>query len=271
MVEPPVEELKIAIIGGGPAGMEAALISAGRGHDVTLYEKDDVLGGQLNYSEIVSFKWPLRDFKNYLVRQINKSSVKVLLNTEATGEMLDKERYDVVLAALGSEPIVPPIPGVDGKNVFYAVDVYGKENLLADDIVVIGGGEVGVETGMHLAEKGYKVTLLEMQARLAPEATPVHYYSMFMEAVNKQKNFRYILNARCTGINKNGVDYLDDDGNGHEITAGCVVIAVGMKSRIDKTMELSSAGNSFYMIGDCKKAGNVQKAMRSAFSIASMI
>jgi 2,4-dienoyl-CoA reductase-like NADH-dependent reductase (Old Yellow Enzyme family)/thioredoxin reductase len=271
MVEPPAKKMKIAVVGGGPAGMEAALIAAGRGHSVTLYEKNGILGGQLNHTEAVSFKWPLRDFKNYLVRQINKSSVNVRLSTEANAEMLDRERYEVVFAALGADPIVPFIPGVDGKDVVYAPDVYGREDSLADDVAVIGGGEIGVETGMHLAEKGHRVTLLEMQDRLAPEATPVHYYTMFMEAVNKHKNLKYILNARCTGIGRNKVAYTNVDGAWHEIKAGSVVIAVGMKARINKAMELSTAGNSFYMIGDCYKAGNVQKAMRSAFSIASML
>ena len=271
MVAPPVKKMNIAVIGGGPAGMEAALVAAGRGHNVTLYEKNGSLGGQLNHTDVVGFKWPLRDFKNYLIRQIKKSPVKVRLNTDATVEMLNGEGYNVVLAALGADPIIPPIPGADNKNVVYAVDVYGKEDSLAGDIVIIGGGEIGVETGMHLTEKGHKVTLLEMQGRLAPEATPVHYYSMFMEAVNKHKNLKYVLNARCTGIDGNKVNYIDKGGSGHEIKAGSAVIAVGMKSRIDKAMELSAAGNIFYMIGDCKKVGNVQKSMRSAFSIASMI
>jgi pyruvate/2-oxoglutarate dehydrogenase complex dihydrolipoamide dehydrogenase (E3) component len=213
----------------------------------------------------------LRDFKNYLIRQIEKSPVVVKLNTEATVEMLDSNRYDVVLAALGAEPIVPPIPGVENKNVVYAADVYGKEDTLEKDVVIIGGGEIGLETGLHLAEIGHRVTLLEMQARLAAQATPVHYYSMFMEAVNKQKNLKCILEATCVRIDKDAVTYIDTEGARHEIKAGSVVVAVGMKARIGRAMELSAAGNTFYMIGDCNKAGNVQKAMRSAFSIASMI
>jgi 2,4-dienoyl-CoA reductase-like NADH-dependent reductase (Old Yellow Enzyme family)/thioredoxin reductase len=271
MVQPMSKKIKVAVVGGGPAGMEAGLIAAGRGHDVTLYEKQGFLGGQLNHTDGVSFKWPLRDFKNYLVRQIKKSSVKVRLNTEATSWMLDEEGYDVVLAALGADPVVPSIPGTDNGNVTYAADIYGREDSLAADVVVIGGGEIGVEAGMHLAEKGHRVTLLEMQGRLAPEATPVHYYSMFMEAVNKQKGLKYILNAVCTGIYDDKVAYEDAEGAGHEIKAGSVVIAVGMKSRIDRAMSLSSAGKSFYIIGDCNRVGNVQKAMRSAFSIASML
>ncbi len=271
MIDPPEKRMRLAVVGGGPAGMEAALVAAERGHDVTLYEKSGVLGGQLNHTDNVAFKWPLRNFKNYLIRQIEKSNIKVFLNTETTAEMLNSKNYDAVLAAVGSEPAVPPIPGVDIKNVVFAIDVYGNEDSLKDDVVIIGGGEVGVETGMHLADRGHRVILLEMQGKLAPDTAPLHYYNMLMEECNKQKNLSCILKAKCTEIGKEKVSYTDAVGAKHEIKAGSVVIAAGMKPRTDQAMRLSGAGNIFYLIGDCNMVGNVQKAMRSAFSIASMI
>lgn len=271
VIDPPSGKKKIAVAGGGPAGMKAALVAAERGHDVSLYEKSGRLGGQLNHADDISFKWPIRDFKNYLVRQLEKSNVNIYLNTEATAEMLDSEDYDVVLAALGSEPIIPPIPGGESENVVLAPDVYGKEASLADDIVIIGGGEIGIETGLHLAEKGHRVMLLEMQDKLAPEAPPLHYRSVLLEACNDQKNFSYLLNARCNEIGTDKVVYTDANGDRQEFMAGSVVIAAGMKPRIDQAMRLSGAGNIFYLLGDCNEVGSVQKAMRSAYSIASTI
>jgi len=271
MIEPPITRKKVAIIGGGPAGMEAALVSAGRGHQVTLYEKSNALGGLLKTSDNVPFKWTLKEFKDYLVRQINKSGVKVCLNTEATPEMLKAEEYDAVLAAVGSEPVVPPIPGIKGKNVIFAPDVYGNESALAKNVVVIGGGEVGVETGMHLAETGHQVTLLEMLNILAPEATPVHYYSMFREAWEKLPDFKYILQARCTAISRDGVTYVDADRKEHTVKADSVVVAAGMKPKNDLALQFYGTGDQFFIIGDCNIAGNVQKVMRSAFSTASAL
>ncbi|MFH1032542.1 MAG: FAD-dependent oxidoreductase [Chloroflexota bacterium] len=271
MTEPPTDKKHVAIVGGGPAGIEAALIAAGRGHRVTLYEKSDALGGLLKTTEDVSFKWPQRDFKNYLIRQIEKANVKVLLNTEATPEILKKEEYDALIAAVGAEPIVPPIPGVKGKNVVFAQDVYGNEDTLTEKVVVIGGGEVGVETGMHLAEKGHKVTLLEMQDTLAPTAPRTHFYSMFKAAWEKQPNLKCIVKARCKSITAKAVTYIDADGKEQTIEAGSVVIAAGMKPKNDLALKFTGAADRFFIIGDCNVAGNVQKAMRSAFSTASLM
>lgn len=272
MVAPATRKKKVAVIGGGPAGMEAALVAADRGHEVMLYEKSDALGGLLKTTDGVSFKWPQRDFKNYLVRQVGKAkNIKILLNTEATPEMLKKEKYDTVIVAIGSEPIVPQFPGADSKNVITAKDVYGNEDTLAKNVVIIGGGEVGVETGIHLAEKGREVTVLEMTDMLARDAVPIHYYSMFREAWEKLPNFKYILKARCNGIADNRVTYMDDGGNEHAMEAGSVVLSVGMKPKDEPGMRFYGAADRFFMIGDCDVAGNVQKAMRSAFSTASMI
>ena len=250
--------------------MEAALIAVSRGHQVTLYEKSDALGGLIKTADKVSFKWPLKEFKDYIIRQIGRSDVKVHLNTEVTPEMLKKEEYDEVLAAVGSEPIVPPIPGVDSENVVFAKDVYGNEDALAENVVIIGGGEIGVETGMHLAEKGHRVTVLEMLNMLAPDATPIHYYTMFREAWEKLENFKYNLNARCNCIEVDKVTYIDADGKEHTIEAGSVVIAVGMKPKNDLALEFYGAGGKFSMIGDCLRTADMGRAMRSAFSTASL-
>ena len=153
----------------------------------------------------------------------------------------------------------------------FAQDVYGHEDALAEEVVIVGGGEVGIKTGMHLAEKGHRVTLLEMGEKLAPNAPPAHFYNMFRDAWERQPNLRCIVKARCTSIGANKVTYTDAEGAEHAIEAGSVVIAAGVKPVNDLALEFHAAADRFFMIGDCNVAGNVQKALRSAFSIASTL
>ncbi len=272
MIPPEGPSKSVAVIGGGPAGMQAALNALGRGHNVTLYEKSDKLGGLLKCADKVKFKWTILAYKNFLIRRIEKSKVRLFLNTEATPQIINNEHYDVVIAAVGSEPLFPPIPGIDRENVVFAVDVYGGAySVPTDTVVVIGGGEIGVETGMLLAQQGKKVTLLEMRERLAMDATPVHYYSMFMEAWQKESNLTPIVRATCTGIGKDCVTYRDADGAERTVKAGTVVIAAGMKPKTDEALKFAASGSLFKMIGDCNQVGNVQKCTRSAFGIVSSL
>jgi 2,4-dienoyl-CoA reductase-like NADH-dependent reductase (Old Yellow Enzyme family)/thioredoxin reductase len=262
---------KVAVIGSGPAGMEAALIASGRGHDVTLYEKEPEMGGLLKRISNISHKWPHRDFMNYLIRKIGESNVKVLLNTEATKDLLEKENYDAILAAMGADPIVPPIPGVDGGNVLTGVSILGNEELVKGDVVIIGGGEVGVDTGLHIAKLGHKVTVLEMENMLARTAVPIHFYSVLMDMCRDEQNLHSILNARCTGIYPDKVVYADKDGKDHEIKTDTVVLCVGMAPKHNEALNLNVTGVKLSLIGDCYRASDIQRAMRSAYGTAVIV
>lgn len=261
---------KVAVIGGGVSGMEAAQVAAERGHSVTLFEKTDRLGGLLNHVDDVKFKWPLRDFRDFMVRKtLENPRISVRYRTEPTVEELEAEQFQVVLAAVGSRPIIPRIPGVDKALVMPAIDVYQPERQVGESVVVIGGGDIGTETGLYLAQKGHKVTILEMKDMLAAESYRVHYYTMMMSACANEPNFCYVLNATCTGIDDTGVSYRDKDGNIQRIDCDTVVIAAGMRARQDEAMAYSAAGDMFRLIGDCNKVGSVMSCMRSAHATAS--
>ena len=271
MTVPPEEKKKIAVLGGGPAGMSEAIWLADRGHDVTIYKKTDHLGGLLDVTRNVDFKWTLQNFKNYLIRQVGRRNITVKLNCAPTHHELIAGGYSEVIAAIGSEPVIPAIPGVDGPNVITALAAYEQYAQLPETVVVIGGGEIGVETGMYLADQGRKVTVLEMRDMLAADSTPVHYYSMFQKAWEARPGFSAILNACVTGITPEGVRYLDSSGDERFLPCGAVVLSVGMKARSDEALVYWDAAYGFHMIGDCLKAGNIQKLRRGAYGLASQI
>lgn len=270
MVTPPSGKKKIAVIGGGPAGMEAAIVSADRGYDVTLYEQDTKLGGQLNIAEIPYMKWTISRYKDYMIRQIGKKGVRVKLGSKVTPGMLDKENYDAVFVAIGATAKRPPVPGAE--QVLTAVDALQNPDQVTGDIVIIGGGEVGVETGLHFARLGHKVKVLELQDKLAPEAVPIHFYSLFRQEWEAQPNFSFELNARCTGIaDGRTVIYTDGTGAQKSITADTVLVAAGMAGRQEEAMSLNGMAPKTYYIGDCTRLGSIQTATRAAFGIASSL
>lgn len=268
MVSEPTEMKKVAVIGGGVAGMEAALTASKLGHEVTLYEKSSALGGLLRKYSDISFKWPYKDYLDYMVRKIHEANINVLLNTAPSNEMLEAEEFDNVIVAIGAEPKVPAIPGVEDHKVVYVTDVYGKEDTLAKDVVIVGGGQAGVETGMHLAEKGHNVTVLEKFHMLAKDAPPLQFYSMFKEAWEKLPNFKGIVNAKCTAITQDGVIYVDADGNEQIVKADSVVLAVGMQPKHDEALAFAKMEKKLSFVGDCHTAGNIQMAVRSGYAAA---
>ena len=270
VVTPPEDSKTIAIIGGGPGGMRTALYLADRGHKVTIYEKEAELGGAIKHADYIPFKWTLRDYKNYLIHQVHKKGIKVVLNTAATPEMVE-DRYDVVIAAVGAQPIVPRIPGADGANVTVATDAIMHKEKIGKNVVVIGGGEVGVETGMFLAQNGHEVTVVEMRDELAADTTVMHYRSMFSAAWEAIPTFHYVLNATAKEITADHVTYTDKDGVDHDLPADSVVLSVGMRSKSNEALSFYGTNPGFYMVGDCRKPGTIQTTNRSAYVTANNI
>ena len=272
MIAPVGEKKKVAIIGGGPAGMKCAITCAERGHDVTLYEKSSQLGGQLFHADYASFKWPLADFNHWLIRQVYQKGVKVCLNTEATKEMLAPEGYDDVVVAIGPRFKSPRLPIEEGTKTMLCVDVYGHEAELPHEIVVIGGSETGTETGMHLAEKGHHVTVMTRQDMLAQDAPHAHFVVMMMDAYEHLKGFDYARKIqKYVSVTPKGVTYIDEHGEEQFVPADLVVLSGGVAATPGLCAQFYGSGKHMHYIGDCYRPGDVHKAVTAGFATASQI
>ena len=266
---PPKEETKrVVIVGGGPAGMEAAITAKQRGHEVILLEKNSVLGGKLNFSRQVPFKRDLCKFMDYLIHMVEKTGVDVRLNTEATVELVESLEPDVVIAAVGAKALVPPIPGVDGANVITAEEAYRKIKAgeeIGQKIAVLGGGDVGCETAVYLAqEAGKTVSLVEMTDTLAAASCAIPRTAITKEI---EKCVDAHTGSRCTGITKDGITYVDATGE-HSIQADTVVLSAGMVPQKEQAEAFRMIAGEFFPIGDCVKANNVRTAVRTGYDSA---
>jgi len=271
LLEGPTVKKKVAVIGGGPAGMKAAVTAAERGHDVTLYEKSGYLGGLLRHADYAAFKWTLKAFREYLVRQVEKSGVQVVMNTEATPETIRSKGYDAILVALGAEPNVPRITGADGKNVFDVDSVFGREKEVGKNVVIVGAGAYSVEVGIHLAQLGRKVTLLAAGLDLVEPSGP-HQLATLQMNFQGMDGCSAITQAVPKSISKGQVTYTDAGGSEKSIKADSVVIYAGLKARQAEAMKFAGLAGQVWLVGECRgNTGGVQKGQRSAFFAASQI
>ena len=268
IVEPATKVKKVAVIGGGPAGMKAALTACERGHEVTLFEKNEYLGGALAFSDFVSFKYPLRSYKDYLAYQVKKANITLKLGVEATPEMLEGQ-FDACIIAVGAEPLILPLPGIE--NGVVATSVYGKEETLGESVVIIGGGQVGCETALHLCEKGIKVAIVEMQSKLAPDASPTCRTEMMVLLGDEAEKgmFTELTSAKCKSVAPGAVTYIDAEGNEQVVKGDTIILASGMRSK-------SALADSFMMtsipecveVGDCVRARTAEQATREGYYAA---
>ena len=268
MFRTPAKSKRVAVIGGGPAGMKAALTAKERGHQVTLYEKNAALGGALKFTDYVDFKYALRSYKDYLIYQCGKQKIDVRLNTEVTPADLNG-LYDAVIIAVGAEPLMLPLPGFNRENGVVATDAYGHEDTLGDTVVIVGGGQVGCETALHLADLGKKVSIIEMQSSLCPDASKTCGDEIRI-LLSENPHFTALCSARCQSVSKHAVTYLDADGAEQTVTADTVILAAGMRAKtaLADSFITDCDVPEWAQVGDCVRARTVEQATAEGYNAA---
>ncbi len=269
----PAISKKVAIMGGGPAGMKAAITAAERGHKVTIYEKDNALGGLLRHTDYSEWRLSYKKFKDYLINQVKKAGIEVRLNTAATPETIKAKGYDTVIVALGAEPVTSRMPGADAGNVFNILTAYSNKKALGQNVVMIGSGKFGTEAAIGMAKDGHKITVLTSGKRLVElKDVGPHNMRSQMEIYENHPNFNYVLEAAVKSITGGKVIYTDSKGNEKSIQADSIVIHAGLKPRMDEAMKFTGSANQVLFIGDCTgENGTIQKSIRSAYFMASQV
>jgi 2,4-dienoyl-CoA reductase-like NADH-dependent reductase (Old Yellow Enzyme family)/thioredoxin reductase len=254
---------KVVVIGGGPGGIKAALTADERGHQVILLEKSNRLGGQINVSDYDNYKQDLRRYRDYLLAQMKKSKVEVRLNTDATPEMVKAMQPDALIIAVGAEPITPKIPGIE--HAIQAIDAYPHLDEMKGRIVVIGGGMIGSEIGLELAERGNTVHIVELTDTLNAQGNFL-YRIAIRQHMTKCKTLHTLVSTTCMEIKPNGVKVQNETGE-QFIEADHIILATGMKSKKDLAQSFYGIIPETAMVGDCDRVAHVLEATNDAYFI----
>lgn len=267
-IKPAEKAKKVFIIGGGPAGMEAAWRAASRGHNVTLFEKDKKLGGQINLACVPPGREELSEVVKFRKNQLEKFGAILNLNQKFDENILIEEKPDVAILATGAKPLIPDIPGIQKKIVKTAFEILAGIEVNGQKIVVIGGGGIGCETALYLASLGKEVVLVEMLERFGVDLGRSTRWVILQDI--RKMNLNMIPKAKVIEILDDGI-MVEREGKREKIEADMAVLSVGTVEEKGLIEKLRSSLNEVYAIGDCVTPRKALEAIREGFEIGIKI
>ena len=264
-VSPAQVSKKFLVAGGGPGGLYAAYTAARRGHQVILCEKEAQLGGILKSEQAIPFKQEMYQLSQTYALFARNSGVEIRTSTEVTPEYVEKENPDALIIAVGSEPLVPPIKGLNGDNVVIVNDYYLEKEKVTDQVVVLGGGLAGCECAIHLGMEGKHVHLVEMRQELAPDAN-IRHRPLLLKEVDKYVK----VHTGCKGLAVTDEGVLCETDTGEEILipGTSVICALGQHSRTSLVNSLRDSAPYIAVIGDASKVSTITNAVYEGYHAA---
>jgi 2,4-dienoyl-CoA reductase-like NADH-dependent reductase (Old Yellow Enzyme family)/thioredoxin reductase len=258
------QKKKVVIIGGGPAGMEAAIVASRRGHEVVLYEKSGYLGGHFRLSAVPPNKEEISSFIAWQQNQLEKLGVVIHLNTCATKAIIESENPDHLIIATGSKPLIPQIKGVDRKNVITAPELLGGIKSAGQKVLIVGGGLIGLETAHYLAQQGKTIVVIEQKSVVGEDMEPSVKYFLMEEL--KKKEVKLILNSEVVEIFDDSVRIKDMEAKDCILSIDTVVLAAGVEANASELSEFMLTENSnTTIIGDARLPRNVGYAIEEGY------
>ena len=266
-IVPAGKKKSILVVGGGPGGMEAARVAALRGHNVVLWEKSDVLGGNLIPASVASFKKDYRQLIKYLSTQIEKLGVTVELNKEATPELIEKMNPEAICIATGSAHIIPNIPGVERENVATVIDLFLGRKEAGQSVVILGAGVVGCEAALHFANQGKQVTVVARFENIAKDIVKDNRDHL----LTLLANVKILVNTNVIDIGDKEIVAIDKYSKRFALEADTVGLAVGFTPERALLESIGNRVKETYSIGDCVEPGLVINAIWDGFRAARLI
>ena len=264
------EPKKVMVIGGGVAGLSAAFIAKERGHEVTLYEAGDVLGGNMRLAAYPPGKGDITNMIRSYIHRCQKDGVKIVMNCEVTPELIKEEKPDSVIIATGSKTLILPIEGIDNPAIIHGSDLLDGKRAAGKKVLVVGGGMVGCETAAFLGEQEHDVTVIEFRDTVGADV--IHEHRVYLMKDFEEYGIGQITGAKVCRFFEDGVEYDTADGEHHEARGyDSVVLSMGYRNYNPLEEQVKAIVPDIYVIGDAIRARRALDATKEAYDVASQI